>query len=139
MLFLKFKKLSAFKDSLTQSSITVTIVQCTAIFAMMSRVTSVIIGTHMVLADGGLRTYCGTNMIALAAQHYSVPVIVLATSYEFSPMFFSSYQWHTFHVFGSSQAILSDAKFDDVQIYNPLFEYVSPNLIKLYVMQQYVF
>lgn len=40
----------------------------------MARVNKVIIGTHSVMANGGLKAVCGTNTLALAAKHYSVPV-----------------------------------------------------------------
>lgn len=41
---------------------------------MMSRVNKVIIGTHTVLANGGLKAINGSHAIALAAKYYSVPV-----------------------------------------------------------------
>lgn len=41
---------------------------------MMSRVNKVIIGTHTVLANGGLRAASGIHVVALAAKHYSIPV-----------------------------------------------------------------
>lgn len=53
-----------------------TIIADTAVFAIMSRVNKVIIGTHTVLANGGLRAVCGSHTIALAAKHYSVPVSI---------------------------------------------------------------
>lgn len=40
----------------------------------MSRVNKVIIGTHTVMANGGLRAVSGSHIMALAAKHYSVPV-----------------------------------------------------------------
>lgn len=40
----------------------------------MGRVHKVIIGTHTVMANGGLRAVCGTHSVALAAKYYSVPV-----------------------------------------------------------------
>lgn len=40
----------------------------------MARVNKVIIGTHSVMANGGLKAICGTHTLALAAKHYSVPV-----------------------------------------------------------------
>ena len=43
---------------------------------MMSRVNKVLIGTHSVMADGGLKAACGTHTLALAAKHYSVPVFI---------------------------------------------------------------
>lgn len=44
-------------------------------FGIMSRVNKVIIGVDSVMANGGLRTFNGCHAVALAAAHYSVPVI----------------------------------------------------------------
>lgn len=43
---------------------------------MMARVNQVVIGTHSVMANGGLKAVCGTQNLALAAKHHSVPVSV---------------------------------------------------------------
>lgn len=43
----------------------------------MSRVNKVIIGTHTVMANGGLRSISGSHIVALAAKHYSVPVSIM--------------------------------------------------------------
>lgn len=60
--------------SLAKSNIKTTVIPDSAVFAMMSRVNKVIIGTHTVLANGGLRASSGIYAVALAAKHYSVPV-----------------------------------------------------------------
>lgn len=60
--------------SLAKSKIQTTLIPDCAIFGIMSRVNKVIIGTHSVMANGGLRAACGTHSVALAAKHYSVPV-----------------------------------------------------------------
>lgn len=44
-------------------------------FGIMSRVNKVIIGVDSVMANGGLRTFNGCHAVALAAAHYSVPVL----------------------------------------------------------------
>lgn len=60
--------------SLGKSKIQTTLISDAAIFAIMSRVNKVIIGTHTVMANGGLRAVSGSHIMALAAKHYSVPV-----------------------------------------------------------------
>ena len=60
--------------SLGKSKIQTTVISDAAIFAIMSRVNKVIIGTHTVMANGGLRAVSGSHIMALAAKHYSVPV-----------------------------------------------------------------
>lgn len=59
---------------LAEAQISTTLIPDSAIFAMMARVNKVIIGTHSVMANGGLKAVCGTHTLALAAKHYSVPV-----------------------------------------------------------------
>lgn len=60
--------------SLGKHNIQTTVITDSAVFAIMSRVNKVIIGTNTVLADGGLRAASGIHSVALAAKHYSVPV-----------------------------------------------------------------
>jgi len=60
--------------SLANDGIEVTLISDAAVFAIMSRVNKVIVGTHAVLADGGLKALSGSHPVALAARHYSVPV-----------------------------------------------------------------
>ncbi|PSN50088.1 Translation initiation factor eIF-2B subunit beta [Blattella germanica] len=60
--------------SLGKSKIQTTLIADSAIFAIMSRVNKVIIGTHTVMANGGLRAVSGSHIMAMAANHYSVPV-----------------------------------------------------------------
>lgn len=60
--------------SLAKSNIQTTVIPDSAVFGMMSRVNKVIIGTHTVSANGGLRAESGIHVVALAAKHYSIPV-----------------------------------------------------------------
>jgi translation initiation factor eIF-2B subunit beta len=60
--------------NLGKSKIQTTVIADSAIFAIMSQVNKVIIRTHTVMANGGLRAVCGSHIVALAAKHYSVPV-----------------------------------------------------------------
>jgi len=60
--------------SLANDGIEVTLISDAAVFAMMSRVNKVIVGTHTVMADGGLKSVSGSHTVALAAKYYSVPV-----------------------------------------------------------------
>lgn len=63
-------------SDLAEARISTTLIPDSAIFAMMARVNKVIIGTHSVMANGGLKAVCGAHTLALAAKHYSVPVII---------------------------------------------------------------
>lgn len=122
--------------SLGESKIKTTLISDAAIFAMMSRVNKVIIGTHTVMANGGLRAVCGSHTIALAAKHCSVPVFVLAPMYKLSRHYLCLYDQHAFNVFESPEGVL---KYSDgllaakTQVFNPAFDYVPPELVTLFI------
>lgn len=122
--------------SLAKSKIQTTLIPDCAIFGIMSRVNKVIIGTHSVMANGGLRAACGTHSVALAAKHYSVPVIVLSPMYKLSPQYLCSYDQDSFNSFVSPEGVLNYSDGDillNVNVYNPVFDYVPPELVTLYL------
>lgn len=122
--------------SLAKSKIQTVLIPDSAMFGMISRVNKIIIGTHTVMANGGLRSVCGTHAVALAAQHYSIPVIVLAPLYKLSPQFLCSYDQDTFNNFKSPETVLSYNHRDliaKVQVFNPEFDYVPPELVSLFI------
>ncbi|CAG8548448.1 9092_t:CDS:2, partial [Cetraspora pellucida] len=73
--------------SLSQAGIDTTVISDSAIFAVMSRVNKVIMGTHAVLANGGLISVSGAQMVATAAKHHSKPVVVCTGLYKLSPLY----------------------------------------------------
>lgn len=102
---------------------------------MMSRVNKVIIGTHSVLANGGLRAPCGALTVALAAKHYSVPVIVLCPMYKLSPLHLCSYEQDAFNLVDCAEGVIpynsSAAPF--AKAFSPIFDYVPPELVTLFI------
>lgn len=102
---------------------------------MMSRVNKVIIGTHSVLANGGLRSACGSLTVALAAKYFSVPVIVLVPMYKLSPVHLCSYEQDAFNLVGCAEGIIpynsSAAMF--ARAFRPIFDYVPPELVTLFI------
>lgn len=60
--------------NLINYGISVTIIPDSAIFSIMARVNKVVIGTHSVLANGGIKAVSGAYSVAVAAKHFSVPV-----------------------------------------------------------------
>lgn len=121
--------------SLANSKIETTVIPDSAIFAMMSRVNKVIIGTHAVLANGGLRAACGAYSVALAAKHYSVPVIVLVPMFKLSPVHLCSYEQDAFNLVGCTEGVIpynsTAARF--TKAYSPIFDYVPPELVTLFI------
>lgn len=75
---------------------------------MMARVNKVIVGTHAVMANGGLIALSGTHMLAVAAKHYSVPLMVCTGLYKLSPLY--PYDQDTFNDMVSPGSVI---KFED--------------------------
>uniref|UniRef100_H2Z4M9 Translation initiation factor eIF2B subunit beta n=1 Tax=Ciona savignyi TaxID=51511 RepID=H2Z4M9_CIOSA len=126
--------------SLASKGIETTVITDTAIFAIMSRVNKVIIGTHSVLANGGLKAVNGAHMVALAAAHHAVPLIVLGAMFKLCLLHHSDIGGSeaTFNRLASPQEVLGyyDAGSEEmtgVQIYNPTFDYVPPELVTLFI------
>ncbi|XP_011268100.2 translation initiation factor eIF-2B subunit beta [Camponotus floridanus] len=123
--------------NLAKAKIKTTLISDVAIFAMMSRVNKVIIGTHTVMANGGLRAISGVHTVAQAAKHYSVPVMVLLPLYKLSPLYHSSYKQNGFNKHVSPmQGVIDSANtqlLEKVHAYNPVFDYVPPDLVTLFI------
>merc|ERR1712168_264854 len=92
--------------SLAKSKIATTLITDSSIFAVMFRVNKVIVGTHTIMADGGLKAHTGVYTVALAAHHYSVPFIVAASIHKLTPQYFTRANKETFGSFVSPQEIL---------------------------------
>uniref|UniRef100_A0A0A9XEK2 Translation initiation factor eIF2B subunit beta n=1 Tax=Lygus hesperus TaxID=30085 RepID=A0A0A9XEK2_LYGHE len=121
---------------LHKAKIQTNIVPDSNIFSIMSRVNKVIMGTDTVMANGGLRSACGSHLVALAAAHYSVPVLILAPLHQLSLQFLCSPNQPSFNTFLSPQGVLDYADGDilsKVSVYNPKFDYVPPDLVTLFI------
>jgi translation initiation factor eIF-2B subunit beta len=84
---------------------------------------------------GGLRAASGAFTVALAAKHFSVPVIVLVPMFKMSPVFLFNYEQEAFNLVGSTQSVLPyNTKVSrQVKAYSPAFDYVPPRLITLFI------
>jgi len=68
--------------------------------------------------------------------YFVLQVIVLAPMYKLSPQFLCSYDQDAFNSFVSPTGVLkySDGViFSKVHVYNPVFDYVPPELITLFI------
>ncbi|CAB4394285.1 IF-2B-domain-containing protein [Rhizophagus irregularis] len=120
--------------SLSQAGIDTTVISDSAIFAVMSRVNKVIMGTHAVLANGGLISVSGTQMVATAAKHHSTPVVVCTGLYKLSPLY--PYDEDSFNDLVAPDPVMSFDEgelIDKVTILNPYYDYVSPELVSLFI------
>ncbi|CAG8437314.1 9832_t:CDS:10 [Dentiscutata heterogama] len=120
--------------SLSEAGIDTTVISDSAIFAVMSRVNKVIMGTHAVLANGGLISVSGAQMVATAAKHHSKPVVVCTGLYKLSPLY--PYDEDSFNDLVAPDPVLSFNEgdlIDKVTLLNPYYDYVSPELVSLFI------
>lgn len=123
-----------FQKALTAAGITVILIPDSAVFALMSRVNKVILGTHVVLANGGLVAAAGAKAIAKAAKLHSTPVVALSGVYKLSPVY--PFDMESLMENGDPSKVIGydDGGFvDKVKIENPLFDYVPVELVNLYI------
>jgi len=125
--------------SLADSGIETTVISDAAIFAIMSRVNKVIIGTHSVMADGGLKATAGSHALALAAYHHSVPLIVCAGLFKLCPRFVTSYDQDDDNLLHSPHDVMpfsTGGLLAGVSVFNPTYDYIKPDLVNLYISDQ---
>eukprot|EP00741_Cyanophora_paradoxa_P020969 tig00021319_g20243.t1 len=118
---------------LAAAGIQTTVIPDSCIFAMMARVNKVIVGAHAVMANGGLVLNAGGNVLATAAKHYSVPLVAAVGLYKLSPVYPADQD--AFTELRSPAPVLNFASdwSEDVHVVNPVYDYVPPELVQLYV------
>ena len=119
---------------LSQGGIETTLITDSAVFALMARVNKVILGCHVVTADGGLLAIGGTRLMATAAKHYSTPVVVITGMYKLSPIY--PYDHNVLNTFTDPSPLLpfsENVLSSKIDVINPMFDCVSPDLIDLFI------
>lgn len=122
--------------TLAAAGIPTTLIPDSAIFTVLSRVTKVVIGTHSVTANGGLKGVSGAYGLALAAKQHAVPLIVLAAMFKYTPEFLVSHDQSAFNKIASPASVLPLDRRDlvsRVEVVNPVFDYVPPELITVLI------
>lgn len=118
----------------TGNSIDVCVIPDSAIVAMMARVNKVLLPAHAVLANGGLVASSGCNLVTLAAAENAVPVVCLTGMFKLTPLFPHEGQ-DTLNDLLSPGSVVDYASQQDqhVDYVNPLYDYIRPEHINLYV------
>jgi translation initiation factor eIF-2B subunit beta len=126
--------------SLSSAGISTFLVPDSSMYALMSRVNKVILGAHAIFANGGMFATSGTLIAATAARAHSVPVVVCAGQFKFTPL------WNLYHEyaaldFGDPSSVLGFEEgelIDKVEVVNPYYDYLRPELIDGYITNEYV-
>jgi translation initiation factor eIF-2B subunit beta len=105
------------------------------LYALLSRVTKLILSAHSILANGGMFSICGALLAATAARAHRVPVVVCAGQFKITP------KWNLYHEyggldFGDPSAVLGWEEgelVDAVDVVDPYYDYVGPELVDAYI------
>jgi translation initiation factor eIF-2B subunit beta len=119
---------------LSQNDIPTTFIPDSAIFALMPSVKKVLLGTHAVMANGGLMSTAGSHLLAQAAKHHAVPVLCVTPLYKLCPLF--PYNRDSFIDLKSPGPTSSYAQlggYENVQVVSPSIDYVPPELVSILV------
>ncbi|XP_076889401.1 uncharacterized protein LOC143540149 [Bidens hawaiensis] len=121
-----------------------TVITDSAVFAMISRVNMVIVGAHVVMANGVVIAPVGLNMVALAAQRHAVPFVVLASIHKLCPLYphnpevllnelKSPSKLQDFGEFSDCMDFGTGTGSPLLHVVNHAFDYVPPNLVSLFI------
>jgi len=119
---------------LISMGIQVILIPDSAVFALMSRVNKVILAPHTVLANGGLIAATGALTIAQAAKVHQTPVVVVSGVYKLSPVY--PFDMEELVEYGDPGKVIQFQQGDlveNVDVSNPIYDYVSADLVDLYI------
>jgi translation initiation factor eIF-2B subunit beta len=121
---------------LASRGVSVVLIPDAAVHAVMPYVNKVLLAPHAVLANGGLAAPAGARSIARAARASRVPVLALAAVYRLSPVqpvALRAGEAGLCEVGGAGQAGGPEGAWEGVGVENPLWDYVEPGMVDLYI------
>jgi len=121
--------------ALSLAGISTFLVPDSSIYGLMSRVNKVILGAHVILANGGMFAITGSLVAATAARAHSTPVVVCAGQFKLTPLW-NLYHEYGAHDFGNPSDVLGFEEadlVDKVDVVNPYYDYVHPDLIDAFI------
>lgn len=118
---------------LSSYGIDTTVITDSAIFALMARVNKVIIGARAVMANGGILSDNGTNMVSTAAKHHSVPVVCVTGLYKLCPLY--PFDQDSFNELVSPGSVIpfADVPVGEVELASPAYDYIAPDKVTLII------
>ncbi|QRV85832.1 translation initiation factor eIF-2B beta subunit [Ceratobasidium sp. AG-Ba] len=122
--------------ALSEHNISTFLVPDSAIFALMSRVTKLILGAHVVLADGGIVAQAGAAAASAAARAHATSVVVCAGQFKFAPVWSWTVEGAAAADYGDPGLVLSYEEgelVDGVEVVNPKYDYVKPEFLDVIV------
>ncbi|GCE97961.1 GCD complex subunit gcd7 [Zygosaccharomyces mellis] len=126
-------KAHEFAKKLAQHNIETIVIPDSAVFALMTRVGKVIIGTKAVFINGGsITSTSGVSAVCECAHEFKTPVFAVAGLYKFSPLY--PFDVEKFVEFGGSQKVLPQMDPEHrLDTLNSITDYVPPENIDIYI------
>ncbi|GAA5892501.1 hypothetical protein JCM5296_006148 [Sporobolomyces johnsonii] len=125
--------------ALSAANIPTILIPDSNIFALLPRCSKVLLGPHLVLADGALLSISGSLPLCMAANRMRVPVVVVGGMFKFSPLYLGEADWGMRDL-GSPEEVLKsieggtgDDGEDDTEVLNPYYDVVPAELVSLYI------
>lgn len=120
--------------SLSAAGINTILIPDSNIFALLPRCSKVLLGPHLVLADGALLSIAGSLPLCLAANRMRVPVVICGGMFKFSPLYLGDADWGMRDL-GSPGEVLEEeqAEEGDTEVLNPYYDIVPAELVSLYI------
>ncbi|TNY19163.1 translation initiation factor eIF-2B subunit beta [Rhodotorula diobovata] len=117
------------------------------IFALLPRCSKVLLGPHVILADGSLLSVTGSLPLCLAANRMRVPVVVVGGMFKFSPVYLGEEADWGMRDLGSPEVVLPSTEecvmrplevlgeedTDETEVLNPYYDVVPADLVSLYI------
>lgn len=119
---------------LNAAGVSATLIPDSAVYAVMAKVSKIIISARAVLANGGCIASSGVSMACHAAKQFRKPVLIMAGSYKLSPMY--PFDSESLIEVGNSGRVIDygDAELmDKLEVLNPLYDYITPELIDIVI------
>ncbi|EFJ41048.1 eukaryotic translation initiation factor 2B beta [Volvox carteri f. nagariensis] len=120
---------------LADAGIQTTLIADSAVYAMMARANKVLVGAHAVLANGGVVAPVGMHLVALSARRHSIPFVVLVGLHKLSPLFPTDPD--LLYNAATAGGVGAPPRWNplpgNVHVPTPLFDYVPPHLISLFI------
>lgn len=121
-------------NKLSNSGINTTVISDASIYSVMPKISKVFIGTRAVMANGSLISYNGVYNLCLAAQAYSVPVVVVCGTFKLTPMY--PFDHETFNEQLSPDTIYHskyNGDLSNINFNSPAYDYVPPEFINIFI------
>ncbi|KAK8863810.1 Translation initiation factor eIF-2B subunit beta [Tritrichomonas musculus] len=123
-------------EELKQTKNNVIVIPDSAVFAVLPKVSKIIIPVFSVLANGGVVSYSLSHSVALAAKHYSTPFIALYWSLKLTDRMPLPGKFFTTLHQPSQIFRKTDPTVSNVVAMNIEYDYIPPELITLFINEE---